>query len=191
MATGNTPYQQMYPDVVYYDAPTGVPTAYPPIDGKGNYTQMTNDPPSGVQHDRAHAHPSAFQPVMPPGNQSQPQAYPPAQANHIHQGHSNYTANHQPPEFYHDPTKAVRLASDYGRHPSRLICKTFHANQVMGTGIIMWVLSVILYAVPNIYFVAIAGALNFLAIICMCIPCIWGHNCCDHDDHSCCYGEYH
>jgi len=195
MASGNYPGPNIYPSLPGYD---NVPKAWPVDDGRGNFAPMTTDPQQDRKH-HAHPHPNMFQPVMPAhGNQpSQPQAYPqaqppaqpPAQTNYLPAGYSNYAPNYQPPRFYQDHTQMVRPAAQYGKSTSRKICG-LNANRIMFTGIILWVISVIGYAVPNFYVNGIAGGLNFIAIICMLVPCIWGHNCCEHDDHSCCYGEY-
>jgi hypothetical protein len=142
---------------------TEIPAVKPVDDGKGNYVKVNPSPYNAVVKDSNHQ------------NTTQP---------------SPYHENNFPTGHIQDPTQRRRPAELYNRNKSRLICNWFHASTIMFAGVILWVISVIGYAISNQTINEIAAALNFLSYVLILTPSFCCHPCCDHDDHSCCYGEY-
>ncbi len=156
----NNEPRPLYPPIPEFDK---IPRGQPVDDGNEKYAKII---------------PKPFQPIVPtPEYPSTPQVMPP------------YAPNSLPKGNTHNHRQMYRPAPP-GKYRSRLICNQFHANKIMFIGVILWVISVIGYAIPDIYINGIAAGVNFISYIFLLVPCCCGHPCCDHEDHSCCYGEY-
>jgi|Laugrefa1bdmlbdn_1035148.scaffolds.fasta_scaffold12066_2 hypothetical protein len=93
------------------------------------------------------------------------------------------------PSTFTDQRGYVPIARSVSHQNSRKVAGIKPSRYLL-LGVILWAISIVGYAVPNLTIMALASGLNFISFIIICIPCCAGHCWCPHDDHGCCYEEY-